>query len=215
MLSRMRTLVLSVMTRSCYACIAIRSILSSVVNVPILVSHCLRDLYQSSNILRFAHVQHPNFLRNLPESNRARRAGGIARHGQEHPRSWASTRRSSSGQAARVADQQLRLLPADPSQRVAAGSWSLQEKLDLAATRHEAGIFSDKGMRRAGLGGVRTRLADRSVPDEAYEAVCQHFSSGRGHRPLSVAIANINAWNRLGAAFRFAPPIQKKVVTAA
>ena len=27
---------------------------------------------------------------------------------------------------------------------------------------------------------------------------------------LSVAIANINAWNRLGAAFRFAPPIPKK-----
>ena len=32
---------------------------------------------------------------------------------------------------------------------------------------------------------------------------------------LSVSIATINAWNRLGAAFRFAPPIPKKVAAAA
>ena len=31
---------------------------------------------------------------------------------------------------------------------------------------------------------------------------------------LSVAIANINAWNRLCAAFRFAPPIPKKVAAS-
>ncbi len=31
----------------------------------------------------------------------------------------------------------------------------------------------------------------------------------------STAIATINAWNRLGAAFRFAPPIPKKVAAAA
>jgi hypothetical protein len=50
---------------------------------------------------------------------------------------------------------------------------------------------------------------DRGVPDEAYEAVCQHFSQDE------VIALNINAWNRLGAAFRFAPPIQRKVATAA
>jgi alkylhydroperoxidase family enzyme len=47
------------------------------------------------------------------------------------------------------------------------------------------------------------------VPDEAYEAVRKHFSEDEVIA-LSVAIANINAWNRLGAAFRFAPPIPKK-----
>ena len=85
-----------------------------------------------------------------------------------------------------------------------------QEKLDLVATWHEAGIFC------AALAWAEllTRLADRSVPDEAYEAVCKHFSQDEVIA-LSVAIANINAWNRLGAAFRFAPPIQKKVAAAA
>jgi hypothetical protein len=31
---------------------------------------------------------------------------------------------------------------------------------------------------------------------------------------LSTAIATINAWNRLGAAFRFAPPIPKQVAAS-
>ena len=86
-----------------------------------------------------------------------------------------------------------------------------QEKLDLVATWHEAGIFSDKECAALAWAELLTRLADRSVPDEAYEAVCKHFSESEVVF-LSTAIATINAWNRLGAAFRFAPPIQKRVV---
>ena len=89
-----------------------------------------------------------------------------------------------------------------------------QEKLDLVATWHEAGIFSDRECAALAWAELLTRLADRSVPDEAYEAVCKHFSQDEVIA-LSVAVANINAWNRLGAAFRFAPPIQKKVAAAA
>lgn len=84
-----------------------------------------------------------------------------------------------------------------------------QEKLDLVATWHEAGIFSDKECAALAWAETLTRLADRSVPDEAYTAVRRHFSEDEVIA-LSVAIANINAWNRLGAAFRFAPPIPRK-----
>lgn len=90
----------------------------------------------------------------------------------------------------------------------------VQEKLDLVATWHEAGIFSDKECAALAWAETLTRLADRSVPDEAYEAVRRHFNEDEVI-VLSAAIANINAWNRLGAAFRFAPPIPKKVATAA
>ena len=86
-----------------------------------------------------------------------------------------------------------------------------QEKLDLVATWHEAGIFSDKECAALAWAESLTRLADRGVPDEAYEAVRRHFSETEVVF-LSIAIATINAWNRLGAAFRFAPPIQKRVV---
>ena len=88
-----------------------------------------------------------------------------------------------------------------------------QEKLDLVATWHEAGIFTDKECAALAWTELLTRLADRSVPDEAYEAVRRHFSEDEVVF-LSVAIANINAWNRLGAAFRFAPPIPKKLAAS-
>src|SRR4030095_11646346 len=88
-----------------------------------------------------------------------------------------------------------------------------QEKLDLVATWHEAGIFSEKECAALAWAELLTRLADRSVPDDAYEAVRLHFSQDEVIA-LSVAIANINAWNRLGAAFRFAPPLQEEGATA-
>ena len=84
-----------------------------------------------------------------------------------------------------------------------------QDKLDLVATWHEAGIFSEKECAALAWAETLTRLADRSVPDEAYDAARRHFSEDEVIA-LSVAIANINAWNRLGAAFRFAPPIPKR-----
>jgi AhpD family alkylhydroperoxidase len=89
-----------------------------------------------------------------------------------------------------------------------------QEKLDLVATWHEAGIFSDKECAALAWAETLTRLADRGVTDGAYEAVRRHFSEAEVIF-LSVAIGTINAWNRLGAAFRFAPPIPKKVAAAA
>jgi AhpD family alkylhydroperoxidase len=85
------------------------------------------------------------------------------------------------------------------------------EKLDLVATWEEAGLFSEKECAALAWAETLTRLADRSVPDPAYEAARRHFSESE-LLFLSTAIANINAWNRLGAAFRFAPPIPKKAM---
>lgn len=83
-----------------------------------------------------------------------------------------------------------------------------QEKLDLVATWREAGIFSERECAALAWAEALTRLADRSVPDEAYEAVRRHFDENELIF-LSTSIATINAWNRLGAAFGFAPPIPK------
>jgi len=88
------------------------------------------------------------------------------------------------------------------------------EKIDLVSTWHEAGIYSDRECAALAWAETLVRLADRSVPDEAYAAVCAHFSEDEVVF-LSVAIATINAWNRLGAAFRFAPPLPKRVAAAA
>ncbi len=87
-----------------------------------------------------------------------------------------------------------------------------QEKLDLVATWHEAGIFSERECAALAWAETLTRLSDKTVSDEAYDAVRRHFSESETIF-LSTAIANINAWNRLGAAFRFAPPILKTAAT--
>ncbi|WP_439610987.1 carboxymuconolactone decarboxylase family protein [Reyranella sp.] len=88
-----------------------------------------------------------------------------------------------------------------------------QEKLDLVATWEEAGIFSDRECAALAWAETLTHLAGRSVPNDAYDAIRQHFSEEEVTF-LSVSIATINAWNRLGAAFRFAPPIQKRSAAA-
>ena len=54
-----------------------------------------------------------------------------------------------------------------------------QEKLDLVATWHEAGIFSDRECAALAWAELLTRLADRSVPDEAYERA-PALQRGRG-----------------------------------
>lgn len=89
-----------------------------------------------------------------------------------------------------------------------------QEKLDLVATWEEAGIFSEREGAALAWAETLTHLAGHSIPNEAYEAVRRHFSEEEVVF-LSVAVATINAWNRLGAAFRFAPPIPKIAGTAA
>jgi len=89
-----------------------------------------------------------------------------------------------------------------------------QEKLDLLATWEEAGIFSKCERAALAWAETLTRLVGHSVPDAAYEAVRRHFSEEEVAF-LSVSIATTNAWNRLGAAFRFAPPILGAIRPAA
>jgi AhpD family alkylhydroperoxidase len=88
------------------------------------------------------------------------------------------------------------------------------EKIDLVATWEEASVFSEKECAALAWAEALARLAGRSVSDDSYERVRAHFSESE-LMWLSVAIANINAWNRLGAAYRFTPPVPKKMPAAA
>lgn len=89
-----------------------------------------------------------------------------------------------------------------------------QEKLDLLVAWEEAGIFTDRECAALAWAERLADLAGHSVSEEAYAAAREHFSESE-LLWLSVAIANINAWNRMGAAFRFAPPIARQAVAAA
>lgn len=89
-----------------------------------------------------------------------------------------------------------------------------QQKLDLVATWEEAGIFTARECAALAWAEQLAHLPGHSISDAAYAAARAHFSENE-LLWLSVAIANINAWNRLGAAFRFAPPLARQAAAAA
>ncbi|MGR6469271.1 carboxymuconolactone decarboxylase family protein [Rhizobium sp. PAMB 3182] len=80
-----------------------------------------------------------------------------------------------------------------------------QRKLDLVAVWKEAGIFSAREMAALAWAEQLTAIASGPVPSHAYDAMRQEFSEEEGIF-LTVSIATINAWNRIGAGLAFAPP---------
>ncbi len=79
-------------------------------------------------------------------------------------------------------------------------------KLDLVAAWHDAGIFSPREQAALAWAETVTRVAEKGVSDAAYAAARAQFSEAE-LAGLTLAIGAVNAWNRLGVAFRFAPAI--------
>jgi len=79
-------------------------------------------------------------------------------------------------------------------------------KLDLLITWREAGIYSPRECAALDWTERVTLLAHRHIDDAAYDALREHFSE-REIGFLTVAVSQINAWNRVAAPLRFKPPI--------
>ena len=77
-------------------------------------------------------------------------------------------------------------------------------KLDLVAAWRDAGVFSARECAALGWTETLTRLAG-DVPDEAFAAAHAEFSL-QELAFLTSTVAVINAWNRIGVAFRCTPP---------
>jgi AhpD family alkylhydroperoxidase len=80
----------------------------------------------------------------------------------------------------------------------------LAAKLDLVAVWQDAGGFTRR--ERAALAWAEhlTAMGQSHVPDQAYEQLRLEFSAEEAVH-LTVAIANITAWNRIAGALHFAP----------
>ncbi len=79
-------------------------------------------------------------------------------------------------------------------------------KLDLLATWAEAGIYSARECAALAWAEALSHMATRPVDDAVHAELTRHFSP-REVAHLTAAIANIQAWNRIAGALRFAPPI--------
>jgi AhpD family alkylhydroperoxidase len=81
------------------------------------------------------------------------------------------------------------------------------DKLNLVVVWREAPQFSSR--ERVALAWTEAlTLLPQGVSDEMYAQVSAEFSA-KELAYLTSAIASINAWNRLGAAFRWTPPQPK------
>ena len=78
-------------------------------------------------------------------------------------------------------------------------------RLDLVAAWRDAGIFTAREQAALAWAECLTTLTPVSASDEVYDGLLKVFSQDEAI-DLSVAIATINAWNRLGVGLRFAPP---------
>lgn len=89
------------------------------------------------------------------------------------------------------------------------------EKLMLVSAWREAGaVFTDREQAALAWAESVANVADTGVPDEDYAAASAEFDD-RELSDLSVAIALMSAFNRLGVAFRNTPAAASRLVRAA
>ena len=77
------------------------------------------------------------------------------------------------------------------------------ERIAMVGAWREAPYFTDAERAALALTEAATRLADRSdpVPDEVWDEAARHYDEA-GLAALVIAIAAINAWNRINATTR-------------
>jgi AhpD family alkylhydroperoxidase len=81
-----------------------------------------------------------------------------------------------------------------------------EQKLDvLAAWREAGGVFDETERAALALTEAITVLGHSGVPDEVYEDAAAVFSDRELGQVIAMAVT-INAWNRINAAVRTAPP---------
>ena len=74
-------------------------------------------------------------------------------------------------------------------------------RIEAVGTAPESDAFTPREQAALRWTTAITQLDGKDVPDEAYKAVSRFFE-GKELVDLTFAIANINAWNRMGVAFQ-------------
>ncbi len=80
-----------------------------------------------------------------------------------------------------------------------------ERKLDLLAAWRDAGIYSAREQAALAWAEALTGLEAHAASPEAWAAVRAVFSETDALH-LTVTVASINAWNRIGVGLAFAPP---------
>ena len=84
------------------------------------------------------------------------------------------------------------------------GGLSVEHLVLVPAWREAGGVFNEQEKAALAWAEAVTRLGDRGVPDEAFEAAAAVFND-KQLADLTVAIGLMNAYNRLSISFRTTP----------
>jgi AhpD family alkylhydroperoxidase len=82
------------------------------------------------------------------------------------------------------------------------------DQLNLLVAWREAPVFDDRTRAALAWGEALTQLSGGDVPDQVYEPLTAHFST-KEIADLSLAVAEINGWNRLMVASRTPPMLTR------
>jgi AhpD family alkylhydroperoxidase len=80
-----------------------------------------------------------------------------------------------------------------------------QRKLDLVASWYDAPVFNAGERAALGWAEALTQMPNHPIPDALHTEARSALGEARLAQ-LTVAVAVINAWNRIGGAWRFTPP---------
>lgn len=88
------------------------------------------------------------------------------------------------------------------------------EKLDLLVVWREIDLFSPRDRAALAWTEALTAISGEGVPDSLYAEAMAAFSQDE-LASLTTAVAVINAWNRVGVAYRCSPPVPQAKAAAA
>ena len=87
-------------------------------------------------------------------------------------------------------------------------------RLHLLNAWHESAMYSERERAALAWAESLTNIAQTHAPDQVYEQARRQFSD-KELADLSIAIAMINAWNRLAIGSRATPPADAKLAVRA
>jgi AhpD family alkylhydroperoxidase len=88
-----------------------------------------------------------------------------------------------------------------------------EDRLHLLSAWRKSALYSARERAALGWTEALTLVAETHAPNDAYEALCQHFTQDEQVH-LTLLIAQTNAWNRIRIGFRSIHPAEQKKAAA-
>jgi AhpD family alkylhydroperoxidase len=82
-----------------------------------------------------------------------------------------------------------------------------QQRLDCLSAWRETTFYTDREQAALAWAETLTLISERHAPQDIYETAAQHFP-GKELVDLSLAIVNMNAWNRMAIGFHKPVPVR-------